>query len=124
MALPGTAASLTYLKWNDSYDKEKPFQILSNIPKDAEDQRATNLEWESHEIALRDARGYEHHYSLDKHGFAFRTIPAVEIQVPDRGFMEQEYLPQMENLLRREIKDVRRVIFFDWRASHKKSIHT
>ena len=116
MAGPTTAASVTYLKWNDIYDEEKPFQILSDIPKGAKDQRTTNLEWESHEVSVQDVRGYEHQYSLDKHGFAFRTVQPVGMEEPDRRFIEQEYLPLMENLLKAELNDVQRVLFFDWRV--------
>jgi len=36
--------------------------------------------------------------------------------------MEQEYLPQIDKLVKREMQDLRRVIFFDWRASKKRSM--
>lgn len=113
-----TIGRITYLKWRDAYNKEKPFQILSDIPKDAKDQRTTNLEWEDHETRIRDVRGNEDHYSLDEHGFAFRTIKPLGIEVPDRRFIEEEYLPQLESFLQKELKNVQRVFFFDWRVNN------
>ncbi|KAI9795222.1 MAG: hypothetical protein M1833_007304 [Piccolia ochrophora] len=67
---------LNFLQWQDIYNTEKPFELMTDIPADAPDQRRTNLVFHSvGEQKIRDVRGVEDRYSLDAHGFAYRTAP-------------------------------------------------
>lgn len=105
-------ASLLHIRWIDLYYKEKPFQIFLNIPADAEDRRATNLEWEPLPRTIHDIRGNEESFSLDEHGFMFRRYPsAVSPSVfADRQAVEEKYLPEVEQLIRNEVDGIIKVI--------------
>ena len=62
-----------FLKWQDLYKTEKPFQIYIDIPKDSTDQRKHNLVFEEgEETPIHNVRGNEDAYSLDKNGLLIR----------------------------------------------------
>ncbi|KAK4697612.1 hypothetical protein P7C71_g480, partial [Lecanoromycetidae sp. Uapishka_2] len=108
---------IQYLDWQVLYEKEKPFQLFSALPEgDLPNQRTTNLVFKEGEAeCIHDVRGKESHFVLDKQGFTFR---GHQTQVHDFGRREDVegiYLPEMEELLRRELKEVDQVYFFDWR---------
>jgi hypothetical protein len=108
---------LKFLKWLALYETEKPFQIFINIPKEAADRRTTNLAFENVEVEIRDVRRFSpNHFQLDTHGFVYCSHPFEPMYTANRDFIEQKYLPEMESLLRSNVKDVDRVFFFDWRV--------
>ncbi|EXJ85022.1 hypothetical protein A1O3_05697 [Capronia epimyces CBS 606.96] len=110
-------ADLTFLKWIPLYEKEKPFVYLSAVPKYSLDPRQSNFEFHSVPVPIRDVRGEEVNYTLDSHGFTFRTSP-VQLQPDDfndADVVEREYLPQVKELLRREVEGVDDIFIFDWR---------
>jgi hypothetical protein len=109
--------SLKFLKWQELYEIEKPFQIFIDIPKDAEDQRNTNLVFEAVDINIFNVRDCLQDLSIDTHGFMYRTHPTALKEFTDRPSVEALYLPEVEKILRDELDDVDRVFFFDWRAS-------
>lgn len=112
-------ATLKFITWQSLYEIEKPFQIFMNIPPDVPDQRTTNLVFSDHAIKIRDVRHYPKPCSIDERGFIYRKH---RTEVPVEGFrnretVEKSYLPEMEELLKKELgpETVDRVFFFDWR---------
>ena len=110
------AITLQFLQWQDLYKTEKPFQIFINVPKDAKDPRNTNLLFESVNVKVLDVRGQSGKYTLDDHGFIYRQHTTSISSFTDRKSVVDNYLPEVEALLRKEIDGVDRVFFFDWRV--------
>ncbi|KAK0649216.1 hypothetical protein B0T16DRAFT_349843 [Cercophora newfieldiana] len=117
---PRTVATFNYMKWNAKlYQTEKPFQITIDIPKDAPDQRTTNVEMEKGpEETITDIRSTVDSYHLDEHGFAFfpmnaERLPAWKFSNP--RFVNEQYLPQCVSLIKKALPGADRVHFFGWR---------
>ena len=108
--------TLRFLKWQKLYEVEKPFQIFINIPEDAEDRRDTNLMFESISLKIHDVREQSRDFSLDDNGFMYRQHTTEVNNFTDRKTVDENYLPEMEGLLRKEVDGVDRVFFFDWRV--------
>ena len=111
-------AVLNYLDWQDVYAKEKPFQLFSVVPNSGlAEERTTNLVFKEGQLELIcDVRGEESSYSLDEQGFAFRAYPTSLRDFSNRENIENVYLSEMEDLLKREVENVDKVYFFDWRV--------
>jgi hypothetical protein len=113
-------AKVEYLKRLPLYEREKPFRVYYEIPKSSPDQRRTNLEFEEKEVPIQDLRkcGSLDSYSLDKHGFAIRNFePSLPAQsYTDRSTVEEQFLPEVEKVIRSEIPDITAIYFFDWRV--------
>lgn len=111
-------AELKFLKWQQLYELEKPFQIFINIPDDAKDRRTTNLNFENVQVELTDARTLTTQPSLDEHGFVYRHHEIASLDYTDRKEVESIYLPELESLLKTELDGVDQVFFFDWRVRY------
>ncbi|KAK3167106.1 hypothetical protein OEA41_010231 [Lepraria neglecta] len=104
-------AVLNYLEWQKLYGTEKPFQLFSvvgggHLP----DQRTTNLVFKEGEVeTIHDVRGTESQYSLNKQGFTFRIYPTRVHDFGVRDEVENVYLPEIEELLRREVEGIDQV---------------
>ena len=111
-------AVLNYLDWQDVYAKEKPFQLFSVIHNSGlAEERTTNLVFKEGQLEfICDVRGEESLYSLDEQGFAFRVYPTSLRDFSNRENIENVYLSEMEDLLKREVENVDKVYFFDWRV--------
>ena len=111
-------AVLNYLEWQDSYAKEKPFQLFSVVPNSGlAGERTTNLVFKEGQMEfIRDVRGEESLYSLDTKGFAFTVYPTCLPDFTIRENIENVYLSEMEELLKREVDSVDKIYFFDWRV--------
>jgi hypothetical protein len=107
--------SLQFIKWNEVYKTEKPYQIFIDLPPSTP---RTNVVFESRDVVFRDIRGSEETFDLDTHGFMMRNVGEVEglNEDPTTVFMEQVYLPSVEELLKREVEGADRVKIFDWRV--------
>ena len=116
MASGDVQASLSFLHWQDLYEREKPFQIFIDIPEDAEDQRDTNLIFKQERLTIVDIRGLATNFSLDDNGFIYRHHEMGHVDFSSRKAVDQNYLPQVEKLLRKELEEVDRVFIFDWRV--------
>lgn len=113
------SVNLKFLHWQPLYETEKPFQLFVNIPPEAEDQRTTNLVFEDVALPIQDVRGISNDWNIDEKGFVYRrheTNATLE-DFGSRKAVEQIYLPEVEDLLRKELEGVDRVFFFDWRVS-------
>ena len=111
-------AVLNYLEWQDFYAKEKPFQLFSVVPNSGlAGEMTTNLVFKEGQIEfIRDVRGEESLYLLDTQGFAFSVYPTCVPDFSVRENIENVYLSEMEELLKREVENVDKVYFFDWRV--------
>lgn len=110
---------LMFLQWQKLYQIEKPFQIFINIPDDAQDQRDTNLVFEKVPCMIQDIRDVAYRPSLDEAGFIYRRHATKTTDFTNRMMVDQNYLPEIEKLLKRELDGVDRVFFFDWRVCKK-----
>lgn len=115
MALQHVRASVQFLKWQDLYNKEKPFNIFLDIPLEAKEQRKTNLVFEDIEIPIEDIRGNEHNFTLDNHGFMTTRLPRF-IGSLDTETVQNKHLPAVERLLKEKVEGADRVFIFDWRV--------
>jgi hypothetical protein len=107
--------SLTYLQWQELYEREKPFQIFSQLPPDAEDQRPTNLVfWNAPAEIIKDMRGMEANFKLDQNGFITRQQEMPKTDLMTEQAVRNEYIPSIEELLRREVDGVDYIYCFDW----------
>ena len=109
--------TLQYLKWQELYETEKPYQLFSAVTKqELPDRGATNLEWTEGEVeTIHDARGIVSQFALDRHGFAFRKAPTDFRGFESTEQIESKYLPEVEDILRLEVEGVDQIHFFDWR---------
>ena len=118
MATSDMTVTLKFLDWQELYAEEKPFQIFIDIPKDALDQRSSNLVFKNVQVRLKDVRTISDPiFSLDANGFVFRKHKTQVSNFADRETVEKTYLPEVESILREEMEGVDRVFFFDWRVS-------
>lgn len=110
---------LDYLKWNDLYLREQPFQTFLEIPEYAPDQRRHNLEFEKgKEQLIQDIRGREEDFTLDVHGFQYfkhsSSLRAPEIY--DHEAIKNIYLPEFAKFLQDNIKGADHIVVWDWRV--------
>ena len=118
-------AKLKFLSPLPLYETEKPFQIFTNIPPEAPDQRTTNLVFEDHAVQITDIRSLpekvlKRDFTLDQKGFMYEKhkTKMKREDFEDREMVERVYLPEVEDLIRKELKgrEVGKVFIFDWRV--------
>lgn len=106
-----------YLKWQELYKVEKPFQVLIDLPEDAELKRKTNMEFEDGpEVTISDVREVDSWPQMDTHGFTFvhHKSTLTGDQFFDKADVESKYLPECEKLLRSSLEGADEVYFFNW----------
>lgn len=83
------------------WETEKPFCLTLPLPLG---QPKSNLIAENHtDIQFCDVRGREHEFSLDRHGFAFATVPPISVRIDDTKAVEEDYVKQIEEFLNAEM---------------------
>ncbi|KAI0531707.1 hypothetical protein GGR58DRAFT_222379 [Xylaria digitata] len=107
-------AFVRFLQWSSLYEKERPFQIFTDLLPDSQDQRKTNLIWDERQIGVKDFRAYADRFQLDTHGFTTRNLPGFN-GLLDRDTITKRYLPAVQEMLQCELEDVGTVFVFDWR---------
>jgi hypothetical protein len=117
-------SAFDYLVWDPLYQREKPFQVLTDIPKESADQRKDNLSFKTGPPeTIHDVRGHEQSYSLDRHGFAYikhRTKFSIA-ELHNGGIVQQQYFAECEEILRGHLNGVDKIRIFDWRVSKNHS---
>ncbi|KAI3159043.1 hypothetical protein DTO046C5_7153 [Penicillium roqueforti] len=114
-----------YLKWQELYKVEKPFQVLIDLPEDAELKRQTNMEFEDgSEVTITDIRAVQSRPQIDTHGFtyAYHDSSLTEDQFLDKVNVESIYLPECEALLRSSLDGVDEIHFFNWLVRDTSSV--
>lgn len=109
-------ATIKYMQYLELYEKEKPYQILIDIPEDAGDRRYNNIKFEQKEQTFRNVRGHERSFDLDDHGFTYRSHDFNFDNYEHRQSVERVYLPKVERFLKAEVEGIDKVFFFDWRV--------
>jgi len=110
--------NISFIKWQELYEHEKPFQTFLDPPRNAKDQRTTNLVFEEKKILFHDVRGEEDTFSLDDHAFAFRNHDLRFEDFENLEAVEQEYLPEVEAIIKAEVEGSDKVFIFDWRVAN------
>ena len=106
-----------YLQWDDTFNSEKPYQIVSeNIPELDRLARSNIVMMEGPEELIEDIRGRETTFGLDTNGFMVlkHIFPAIDYQ--RHQDVEEIYKPEVEKLLKRNVEGVDKVVFFNWRV--------
>jgi hypothetical protein len=116
MADLSTQVSLEFLQWQSLYEIERPFQILINIPIDAEDQRTDNLVFHRVPVSVHNVRANLTTFNIDECGFKYVHHQSRVGDLSDRESITSEYLPECEAFLKEHLSDVDEVFFFDWRV--------
>ncbi|KAK7419776.1 hypothetical protein QQX98_003148 [Neonectria punicea] len=107
-------AILNYAKRLSIYDKEVPYQILSDFPGE---YKKSNVEFGPAPVAetIHDIRGRESDFKADSHGF---QVCRQETKVQDwisKDVIETQYYAEMDRLLKNELEGVDETFFYDWR---------
>lgn len=112
------AARFLYMKKTQIHEEEPAFQIFHEISKEAPDQRRSNVEWElGGAETVIDMRGDEQCFSLTKQGFKVVKSPTDVRDFANTQIIKSCYLPEIQNLMKREVEDAERIVFFDWAVS-------
>lgn len=121
-ASPGTSdilakhnieVQLQYLRDDPLYNLVKPIQITPNF-LDCEGRSNVRLESGPSET-LNDVRGREHEFTLDSNGFHYVQAPTTFKDWSSQPQIAKEYLPELEDLLRREVDGCDEIVFYDAR---------
>lgn len=106
---------LTYLKWQKLYETEKPYQVFLNLKPGIP---STNLVFENDEYQeIVDVRGQQERFNLDKNGFEYITHESKVKAFDNQDEIESVYLPETEEIIRKHVKNVDRLLVFDYRVS-------
>jgi len=108
---------IQFLKWSSLYEKERPFQIFTNVLPNSPDQRKTNLLWDQKQVELEDFREKAIEFELDTHGFTTRCLPGFD-DLLDKETAVSRYLSAIEKMLQDKLDDVGTVFIFDWRVRY------
>ncbi|KAK5109068.1 hypothetical protein LTR62_007524 [Meristemomyces frigidus] len=108
---------LMYLEDDPLYKTVKPVQITPNF---ADRAQRTNVRLASGpKETLRDVRGLHGkplgNFSLDDNGFAYIKAPTAFRNWSSQPQIAQEYLPELEAVLRREVEGCDEILFYDAR---------
>ncbi|KAH6971023.1 hypothetical protein BKA56DRAFT_678163 [Ilyonectria sp. MPI-CAGE-AT-0026] len=114
LAIPASQrvmASMSFLSDLKLYLTEKPYFIIVSKDRDS-DSVITNIVMDRYRnIPVTDIRGYEHHFTLDIHGFQLARQPTrlhgEDFDSP--SMVENKYYPEVEAYLRKFLgaEDVR-----------------
>lgn len=116
MAVKDEKAKLSFLQWQELYEREKPYEIVTES-RQGPDGRRTNLVFGTNEEqTIRDVRGIGVQFSLDRHGFTYRSTPSGFDAFESKKRILQEYLPWAASIIKQEAGDAERVFVFDWRV--------
>ncbi|KAK4222456.1 putative 7 alpha-cephem-methoxylase [Podospora fimiseda] len=104
---------LGYFQWKDIFDLEKPYEIISQAPAGIT-QSNFSLALGAEET-IHDLRGQEKDFNLDTHGFQILRHLLVNNIKSEESWIEQEYLPSVDKLLKETLGDGAETFMFDWR---------
>lgn len=113
-----------YLKWDDIFHRERPFQVLIDIPPDAHDQRKQNIDFQlGDDEVVVDVRGLPVMPTLDAAAFTYIRVPTTLApqNFSNKQMIEIQYLPECEALLKENLDGVDEMVIYDWRVG--RSIH-
>lgn len=109
-------ANLIYAKDLPIYQREKPYQILSQLPN-TRNTASSNLEFEAVEEVVTDIRHTSRRFTLDNNGFCHTVAPTSFSDWDSRPKVEDHYLPEVKLLLKQLVDGADEVEIFDWRVT-------
>jgi len=110
--------TISFVEWNPLFEVEKPFELFVSLPPEVPDQRTTNISFKDVPVQIADVRGEEDKLSLDENGFVYRKHATKVTDFNDPLAIEQVYLPETVELLKREVEGADRVFVFNWKVSY------
>ncbi|KAH7061984.1 methyltransferase CmcJ [Paraphoma chrysanthemicola] len=110
------ATRFQYMKWDEKFAREKPYQIISGLSKSSPISNTNiNFEQSASEEKVTDIRECPEAYSLDVNGFNVHTICSDFTEWTNRARVETEFIPNIvEPLLREQVGERSRIVVFDW----------
>jgi hypothetical protein len=109
-------ATVQFLKWSDLYLTEKPFQMFldpSQMSSDAKNKRTVNLSFEEKTLFIRDIRGRQETFDLDKNGFTIAKFEegasCLRDQEITQELVDTKLSAAVERLLRDNVREVDRI---------------
>ena len=121
MASETISVQVQYLQWQTLYETEAPFLRLFKPTPGAEDDRATNLAFETKSVNVQDIRGLQTAPTLDSHGFRIVDCATQVTDFSNPVSVNEKYLAECEKLLRTTVEGADEVLCFDWRVSSPSS---
>ncbi|KAI1361534.1 hypothetical protein F5Y08DRAFT_314430 [Xylaria arbuscula] len=112
-------AFVQFLQWTPLYERERPFQIFTELLSESKDQRKTNLVWDERHIEVKDFRTNADQFQLDTAGFTTRHLPGFA-ELMDRDAIKERYLPAVQHMLQSQLSDVGTVFIYDWRIRNSR----
>ncbi|KAG4430927.1 hypothetical protein IFR05_013585 [Cadophora sp. M221] len=116
MASETISVPVQYLQWQPLYETERPFLRLFKPPPENEDDRATNLVFETKSVDLQDIRELETSPTLDSHGFQIVESATQITDFQNTVIVNEKYLAECEGILKATVGDADEVFCFDWRV--------
>ncbi|KAL7931305.1 hypothetical protein V8C35DRAFT_310059 [Trichoderma chlorosporum] len=100
--LPHVKTQLNFFKDLPIHKYEKPFVCEFKVSA-APGARQTNMEFEAHDVEISDIRGFEQHFTLERHGFEIQKYQTAMSRqdFESRDKIRQVYLKECEQLVRR-----------------------
>ena len=109
---------LRFLQWQDLYEAEKPFEIVTDAIQGSGSRRTNLVFGTNGQQTIRDIRGCQAtRFALDSHGFSYKSEPCPFDGYDDKQRIIREYLPWAESIIKQEVGDNGRIFIFDWRVS-------
>lgn len=110
-------AEFEFIKPLGLYETEKPYRLYIAPPKAKPDLPDTNVVLKRvSDIPVHDVRGRESELSLDKQGFEFIKHDQVFTAFDDDDRVQKEFLPQVEETMRKHIPNAHRIFIYDSRV--------
>ena len=112
------SAVFNYIRWQDKFRHEKPYEIESTKSTAPGSIPLTNIEgWDPEEQLVTDVRRDELSYNLDDHGFTYLNLQNSFSAFYDRKRVQEEYIPHVvEPFLLKNADNATRVFVFNWRV--------
>jgi hypothetical protein len=100
--LPTLKTRVRYYKPLDIHKHEKPYECEFSVSA-VDSARRTNIETEEHEILVRDLRGFEQHFTLEKNGFEITKHDSslTRAAFGSRIEIENKYLDECKSLVKK-----------------------
>jgi hypothetical protein len=109
---------LKYIKWNDKYVREKPFQLCADIPVGIPNSVRGNVAFEDGpaERILDTRARFGDMAMLDSHGFAFTSFKTKFTEWEDPIAVQDRFYKEIVELLRSKVEDACSIHPFEYRV--------
>jgi len=116
------AVALKYIKWDDKYLHEKPFQLYVDIPIEVPNSVRGNVSFEDGPVEqIQDARGKSGELTLDSHGFAFIDFATEFSSWEDPAAVQRDFYDEISKLLKERVEGGDFIHPFEYRVGENLS---